>query len=93
MTEISSVVVPLYRWCGGSDVQGTETVFPVHGNDRNRRMRGSTEERRQEKLDLMAHQIKNGTLVIRTMGPEERELYPPRPVKGRFKSSPRRRVS
>jgi len=58
-----------------------------------RSMRDSAEERRQEKLDLMAHQIRNGTLVIRKMTPEERELYPPRPVKRRFRSSPRRRVS
>ena len=41
-------------------------------------MRDTGEERRQEKLDLMAQQIKNGTLVIRKMTPEERELYPPR---------------
>ena len=56
-------------------------------------MRDSAEERRQEKLELMAHQIRNGTLVIREMTPEERELYPPRPVKRRLGSSPRRRVS
>ena len=30
-------------------------------------MRDSTEERRQEKLEMMAHQIKNGTLVVRKM--------------------------
>ena len=42
-------------------------------------MRDSAEERRQEKLELMAHQIRNGTLVIREMTPEERELYPPPP--------------
>jgi hypothetical protein len=58
-----------------------------------RRMRDSTEERRQEKLDLMAHQIKNGTLVVRKMTAEERELYPPRPGKRRIRSLPRRRVS
>jgi hypothetical protein len=56
-------------------------------------MRDSTEERRQEKLELMAHQIKNGTLVVRKMTAEERELYPPRPGKRRIKSPPRRRVS
>jgi hypothetical protein len=53
-------------------------------------MRESGEERRQEKLDLMAQQIKNGTLVVRKMTPEERELYPPRTAKRRFK--PRARL-
>jgi hypothetical protein len=53
-------------------------------------MRDSAEERRQEKLDLMAHQIKNGTLVVRKMTPQERERYPPRPSRRRIKPARRR---
>jgi hypothetical protein len=37
--------------------------------------------RRKEQLDLIREQVKDGTLVIRQMTPEEREKYPPRPRK------------
>jgi hypothetical protein len=42
--------------------------------------RERAEERREAKLDLVREQIANGSLVIRTMNPQERERYPPRPV-------------
>ena len=38
------------------------------------------EEKRQEKLDLIDQQIKEGTLVIRKMTAAERAEYPARPV-------------
>jgi hypothetical protein len=37
--------------------------------------------RRKEQLELIAEQVKDGTLVIRQMTPEERKKYPPRPRK------------
>jgi hypothetical protein len=36
-------------------------------------------EKRQAKLDLVTEQVKNGSLVIRTMSEEERRRFPPRP--------------
>jgi hypothetical protein len=57
-------------------------------------MRDKSEEQRQEKLAIIREQIKNGTLVIRQMTDEERELYPPRSGKrGRMKPPPRQLVS
>ena len=38
------------------------------------------EERRQEKLELINQQVKEGSLVIRKMTPTEREKYPARPA-------------
>jgi hypothetical protein len=37
------------------------------------------EERRREKLAAVQEQIRNGSLVIRQMTPEERARFPPRP--------------
>jgi hypothetical protein len=37
--------------------------------------------RRKEQLDLIREQVKDGSLVIRQMTPEERKKYPPRPRK------------
>lgn len=37
------------------------------------------EERRQEKLAAVRHQVQSGSLVIRQMTEEERERYPLRP--------------
>jgi hypothetical protein len=37
------------------------------------------EERRKLQLELMERQIKDGTLVVRQMTPEERAKFPPRP--------------
>jgi hypothetical protein len=51
-------------------------------------MRDKAEERRTERLELMRQQVKNGTLVIRKMTPEERELYPMRATR-RMKSARR----
>ena len=42
--------------------------------------RERAEERRQAKLDLVREQVENGSLVIRPMNAEERQLYPPRPI-------------
>jgi hypothetical protein len=54
-------------------------------------MRDRLEAQRQERLAIMREQVKNGTLVIRQMTDEERELYPPRTGRrGRTKHSPRR---
>lgn len=36
------------------------------------------EERRQVKLDEIGESVRDGTLVIREMTPEEREKHPPR---------------
>ncbi len=60
-------------------------------------MRDKSEEQRQERLAIIREQIKNGTLVIRQMTDEERELYPPRSrkraaVKQRPRSRPRPRL-
>jgi hypothetical protein len=41
------------------------------------------EERRREKLDLIDQQVKEGSLVIRKMTPNEREKYPARPVESK----------
>jgi hypothetical protein len=41
--------------------------------------RERAEERRQEKLELVREQVKNGSLVIRQMTAEERRRYPQRP--------------
>jgi hypothetical protein len=43
--------------------------------------RERAEERRQEKLELVREQVKNGSLVIRQMTAEERQRYPQRPVR------------
>jgi hypothetical protein len=48
--------------------------------------RERAEEKRREKLDLVAEQVENGQLVIRQMTEEERRRYPPR-------SSPAKRPS
>ncbi len=37
------------------------------------------QERRRQRLEDIERQVKEGTLVIRKMTDEERELYPPRP--------------
>jgi hypothetical protein len=42
-------------------------------------MKQIAEERRQVKLALLREQVQNGSLVIRRMTDEERELYPARP--------------
>lgn len=52
-------------------------------------MRDKAEELRNERLAIMREQIKNGTLVIRKMTAEERELYPPRTGRERTKPRPR----
>jgi hypothetical protein len=45
------------------------------------------EERRKLQLELIERQIKDGTLVVRQMTPEERAKYPARPqVKRRQRS-------
>jgi hypothetical protein len=41
--------------------------------------RERAEEKREEKLELVREQVKNGSLVIRQMTDEERRRYPPRP--------------
>jgi len=41
------------------------------------------EEKRREKLDLVAEQVANGQLVIRQMTEEERQRYPPLPSRPR----------
>jgi hypothetical protein len=46
-------------------------------------IREQQEERRQVKLAGVRRQVKNGSLVIRQMTPEERKLLPVRPVKAR----------
>jgi hypothetical protein len=40
--------------------------------------RERADERRTAKLELIAEQVANGSLVIRTMSDEERERFPPR---------------
>ncbi len=42
-------------------------------------------ERRRERLEAMDRQVKDGSLKIRKMTPEERKRYPPRPSTGRRK--------
>ncbi len=50
--------------------------------------RERAEEKRREKLELVAEQVETGQLVIRQMTEEERRRYPPlpsgsrRPAKG-----------
>jgi hypothetical protein len=39
------------------------------------------EEKRRQKLEEMQAQIRNGSLVVREMTPEERERNPPKPRK------------
>jgi hypothetical protein len=39
------------------------------------------EEKRREKLETMEAQIRDGSLVVRQMTPDERERNPPRPPK------------
>jgi hypothetical protein len=41
--------------------------------------RERAEEKRQEKLELVAEQVQTGQLVIRQMTEEERRRYPPLP--------------
>jgi hypothetical protein len=45
--------------------------------------REKAEEKREAKLEEIREQVDSGALVIRPMTPEERELYPPRPVEHR----------
>jgi hypothetical protein len=40
-------------------------------------------ERRRVKLEEIRRQVKDGSLTIRKMTPEERKRYPPRPPTGR----------
>jgi hypothetical protein len=40
--------------------------------------RERAEEKREEKLATIREDVENGSLVIREMTDEERELYPPR---------------
>ena len=40
-------------------------------------------ERRRTKLEEIQLQVKDGSLTIRKMTPEERKRYPPKPSKGR----------
>ena len=42
-------------------------------------------ERRRERLEAMKRQVKDGSLTIRKMTPEERKRYPPKPATGRRK--------
>jgi hypothetical protein len=42
--------------------------------------RERAEEKRVEKLEHVAEEVKSGSLIIRQMTDEEREKYPPRPV-------------
>jgi hypothetical protein len=42
-------------------------------------------ERRRAKLDEIQLRVKDGSLTIRRMTPEERKRYPPRPSKVRGK--------
>jgi hypothetical protein len=42
--------------------------------------RERADEARQTKLEYVREQIDRGSLVVRKMTDEERELYPPRPV-------------
>jgi hypothetical protein len=42
-----------------------------------------SDEKRQEKLDLIKEQVDAGTLVIRKMTPEERKKFKPREPKPR----------
>jgi len=46
-------------------------------------IREQQEERRQQKLAGIRRKVKSGSLVIRQMTPEEREMFPVRPVKAR----------
>ncbi len=43
------------------------------------------EEKRRQKLEEMQAQIRNGSLVVREMTPEERERNPPKPPKPKRK--------
>ncbi len=43
-------------------------------------VRERAEERREAKLELIREQVANGSLVIRAMSDEERQLYPPNPA-------------
>ena len=45
--------------------------------------REKSEEKRQAKLEEIGEQLDSGTLVIRSMTPDERRRYPPRPVERR----------
>ena len=49
--------------------------------------RERAEEKRQEKLAAMEEQVKDGSLVIRQMTPEERKKHPPRPERPRRQRS------
>ena len=42
--------------------------------------RERADEKHEAKLDPVREQVENGSLVIRQMTEEERQLYPPRPV-------------
>jgi hypothetical protein len=46
-------------------------------------IREQQQDRRELKLAGVRRQVKNGSLVIRQMTPEERELFPVRPAKAR----------
>lgn len=43
--------------------------------------RERAQEKREEKLEMVRSQVQSGSLVIRQMTDEERQLYPPRPPK------------
>jgi hypothetical protein len=49
-------------------------------------IREQQQERRQLKLAGVRRQVRNGSLVIRQMTPEERKLLPVRPAKARTSS-------
>jgi hypothetical protein len=46
-------------------------------------IREQQEERRQQKLAGIRRKVQSGSLVIRQMTPEEREMHPVRPPKAR----------
>jgi hypothetical protein len=53
--------------------------------------RERADERRAAKLEMIAEQVANGSLVIRTMSDEERERFPPRASAERSTSRSRMR--
>lgn len=49
--------------------------------------RERAEEKRQEKLEVVREQVRNGSLVIRQMTAAERRRYPQRPVRPKSRPS------
>ena len=49
------------------------------GGDDVKSTRERAEEKREAKLELVREQVQSGSLVIRQMTKEERQLYPRRP--------------